>query len=383
MSLDLQHTLESLYGLERRKDKLGLEGTRALLGALGHPERSFRAVHVAGTNGKGSTSAVIERVLREAGIRTGLFTSPHLVDFRERIRVNGQWADEARLGERLEHLQSLPEGRDRTFFEVCTALAFDDFAARGVDWGVIEVGLGGRLDCTNVLHPDVCVITSIGLDHTEILGDTLEKIAAEKAGIIKAGVPVVVADHDPRVRSVIDAVAGEQGAPLLASGDRVSVRELEPNRGRRPVARRIEIEAEPWGRFEALSPLLGAHQLENITTALEALAELHRQGLRISAEAVRTGLERVRWPGRLEPCPAEPRLWWDGAHNAAGIAGLCAAWKESLPAPRAIVLALSRDKDVAAIVRALGAFAPDTRLIATRTRIERALDPAEIERLAR
>ena len=191
MTQRLQHALESLYGLERRRDKFGLEGTRALLAALGDPQRRFRSVHVAGTNGKGSVCAIIERVLREAGYRTGLFTSPHLVDFRERIRVTGRWADEAWLERALERIQALPAGQERTFFEVCTALAFGYFAAREVEWAVVEVGLGGRLDCTNVLAPEVSVITSIGLDHTEILGDTLEQIAAEKAGIVKPGVPVV------------------------------------------------------------------------------------------------------------------------------------------------------------------------------------------------
>ena len=190
MSLDLQHQLETLYGLERRRDKLGLGGTRALLEALGHPERRFRAIHVAGTNGKGSTCALIERALRASGIRTGLFTSPHLVDFRERIRVSGQWADDTRLAQRLEYVQSLPAGKDRTFFEVCTALGFDDFAARGVEWAVVEVGLGGRLDTTNVLDPEVCAITSIGLDHTEILGDTVEAIArGSSAGASTTGTP--------------------------------------------------------------------------------------------------------------------------------------------------------------------------------------------------
>ncbi|MGH7740912.1 MAG: bifunctional folylpolyglutamate synthase/dihydrofolate synthase, partial [Candidatus Eiseniibacteriota bacterium] len=208
MSLDLQSALERLYGLERRKDKLGLDGERALMTALGEPQTRFRSVHVAGTNGKGSVCACIERVLREAGHRTGLFTSPHLVDFRERIRVDGRWADEAQLAERLEYLQALPAGRDRTFFEVCTALAFDDFAARGVEWAVVEVGLGGRLDCTNVIAPEVCAITSIGLDHTEILGDSIEKIAAEKAGIIKPGVPVVLSPGlDERALAVILSLA--------------------------------------------------------------------------------------------------------------------------------------------------------------------------------
>jgi len=207
VTLRLQTALEALYGLERRKDKLGLDGTRDLLRALGDPQRCFKAVHVAGTNGKGSVCAIVERVLREAGVRTGLFTSPHLVDFRERIRVGGHWADEGRLATRLEHIQGLPEGRDRTFFEVCTALAFDDFAARGVEWAVVEVGLGGRLDCTNVLEPEVTVITSIGLDHTEILGEGLERVAAEKAGIVKPGVPLVCGVDEEPARGVIRRVA--------------------------------------------------------------------------------------------------------------------------------------------------------------------------------
>src|SRR4029077_10615863 len=169
---------EHLYGLERRRDKLGLDGTRALMGALDHPERRFRSIHVAGTNGKGSVCALIERVLREAGHRTGLYTSPHLVDFRERIRVEGQWVDADWIEDALDRIETLPEGRDRTFFEVATALGFLWFAEREVEIAVVEVGLGGRLDCTNVITPEVCVITSIDLDHTEILGDTLEAIAA-------------------------------------------------------------------------------------------------------------------------------------------------------------------------------------------------------------
>src|SRR5580765_1108543 len=212
----LQSTLEALYGLERRKDKLGLDGTRALLAELDHPERTFRAVHVAGTNGKGSTCALIERALRAAGHRTGLFTSPHLVDFRERIRVDGRWADERRLGALLARVSGLPSAPGRTFFEIATALGFAWFAAEGVEWAVVEVGLGGRLDTTNVLDPEVCAITSIGLDHTEILGDTIEAIAAEKAGIVKPGVPVVLApDVSPAARETIRRIAAACHAPLI------------------------------------------------------------------------------------------------------------------------------------------------------------------------
>ena len=210
MISSLQRRLETLYGLERRRDKLGLEGTRALLDALGQPERSFRSIHVAGTNGKGSVCALVERALREGGARTGLFTSPHLVDFRERIRVSGRWADEDWLEAALDRIEGLPEGRDRTFFEVSTALGFLDFAERGVEWAVVEVGLGGRLDSTNVLTPEVTVITSIGLDHTEILGTTLEAIAAEKAGIVKPGVPLVSAVTEAGPRAVIERIAGSR-----------------------------------------------------------------------------------------------------------------------------------------------------------------------------
>jgi dihydrofolate synthase/folylpolyglutamate synthase len=357
LSLDLQSALERLYGLERRKDKLGLDGTFALMAALGEPQRAFRSVHVAGTNGKGSVCARIERVLREAGHRTGLYTSPHLVDFRERIRVNGQWADESRLAARLEFIQSLSEGRDRTFFEVCTALAFDDFAARHVEWAVVEVGLGGRLDCTNVLAPEVCAITSIGLDHTEILGDSVEKIAAEKAGIIKPGVPVVLApDLDPRAREVIEQTARDRGADVVRADTSAAVSE---------------------SRFP------GAHQRSNLATALAVVDALSRRGVAISAEARRLGLERARWPGRFERCPMEPRLWWDGAHNLDGVRALLTTWHDALgDPPGAVVLALSRDKDAAAVLRALAEAWPRGHFVMTRSRSERALAPEELARLA-
>jgi dihydrofolate synthase / folylpolyglutamate synthase len=372
LSLNLQHALERLYGLERRKDKLGLSGTRELLAALGDPQLAFRSIHVAGTNGKGSTCAVIERVLREAGVRTGLFTSPHLVDFRERIRVDGRWADEQRLGERLEFITGQAGSEERTFFEVCTALAFDDLAARAADWAVIEVGLGGRLDTTNVIEPELCVITPIGLDHTEILGDTIEQIAAEKAGILKLGVPVVLSRAmDERARAVIVRIAAERGAKVLDPAVRVSAREATIAPG---VPRQaLSVESDRWGQIEAETPLLGRHQLANIGTALAALSALP---LEISAGAIRSALERVRWPGRLEACAAEPRLWWDGAHNAQGLAALIETWQPppfEAP-PERIVLALSRDKDAGAMLREIANAWPGAKLIATRSRNERALD---------
>jgi dihydrofolate synthase/folylpolyglutamate synthase len=353
VSLRFQNTLEALWGAERRRDKHDLEGITALLAALGDPQRRFRSVHVAGTNGKGSVCALIERALREAGRRTGLFTSPHLVDFRERIRVGGRWADQAWLERRIERYAALPEGRDRTFFEVCTALAFEWFAEQRIEIAVVEVGLGGRLDCTNVLAPEVCVITSIGLDHTEILGDTLEAIAAEKAGIIKPGVPVVVGAMPEAARAVVERTARERGAPIA--------RIPEPDAG------------------DAADTLAGA----NRATAVAALAALGGRGIAIPAGAIARGLAAARWPGRLGQAPREPRLWWDGAHNESGVRHLAALWAGSgRAAPAVLVLALSKDKDAAAILRALREGFPGARLIATRSRSERALEPAALAALA-
>lgn len=374
--MTLQQSLEALYGLERRRDKLGLDGTRALLGALGDPHGEWASVHVAGTNGKGSVCALVERVLREAGIRTGLYTSPHLVDFRERIRVDGQWADEARLARRLSLIAKLPEGRDRTFFEVCTALAFDDFAAREVEWAVVEVGLGGRLDSTNVVESSLSVITSIGADHTSVLGAAPAQIAAEKAGIIRPEVPVVSGVEPGEAADMIERVAERCDAPLVLAGDRAAVGWL----GDGPDGMRLAVEVDPWGKLELSCPLHGRHQLANARTALAALSLLEESGVEIGAEAVVDGFARARWPGRLEPCPGEPRLWWDGAHNPDGFGALTAAWARDLgfEPPTAVVLALAQDKDVEAIAAALGPWAGPVRLIATRSRNPRALPEAEL-----
>lgn len=384
MSLKLQQSLEALYGLERRRDKHDLEGITRLLAALGDPHRRFRSVHVAGTNGKGSVCALIERVLRASGHRTGLFTSPHLVDFRERIRVGGRWADERWLERALARIAALPEGKDRTFFEVCTALAFLYFAERHVDIVVAEVGLGGRLDCTNVIMPEVSVITSIALDHTEILGDTLEEIAAEKAGIIKAGVPVVIGPMPEPARTVVERVAEAHAAPA-AVYDAGRVREM-PVRGammRRPFAMPglldfVAVRGLP-------TTLAGSMVALNRWTAITALEVLAARGVAMTTEALADGMRDAWWPGRLEMCQEEPRLWWDGAHNAAGIATLVHLWRPPMAAkpPAAVVLALSVDKDATTILRTLRDGFPRTRLIATRSRNERAMAPGTLAGQAR
>ena len=362
MTSILQRQLEALWGLERRREKPSLDGTRAMLAALGDPQSAFRAVHVAGTNGKGSVCALVERVLRSAGVRTGLFTSPHLVDFRERFRISGRWPDERELSARLDQLSAMPAFAGGTFFEVATALGFDVFASGGVQWGVIEAGLGGRLDSTNVLAPRVCAITSIGLDHAEILGPSHEAIAAEKAGIFKPGVPAV------------SGVEHDAGAPLHQARDLVEVKAAQYG----PWGMRLTVECEPWGSFQLQTPLRGGHQRENARVALAVLSLLARSGeVRVPLLAVRAGFAEVVWPGRLEPSPTVRRLWWDGAHNVDGMRRLAHAWRDEMGMvpPVAVVFAAAHDKDVHAMLQRLGAFAPEARLVLTRTRSERAMPP--------
>jgi dihydrofolate synthase/folylpolyglutamate synthase len=393
VSCKLQQALERLYGQERRRDKLGLKGTRALLSALGNPELCFRSVHVAGTNGKGSVCAMVERVLRQSGLRTGLFTSPHLVDFRERIRVDGRWVDEDWLMERLEYIQSLPVGKDRTFFEVTTALAFDWFAHVGVEWAIVEVGLGGRLDTTNVLTPAVSVITSIEMDHGEVLGSTLDKIAAEKAGIAKPNVPLVVGHvggvHAPGPLDIIRTRAKEVGAPIVHGRPPVHLVESDGEDLREThffTDSDVQVDldvvsdgpgdieiAGAWGTMSTPSPLAGPHQRRNVATALYTLATLAGAGVVVSARDVIEGLRKVRWPGRFEQCPTMPRLFWDGGHNPTAIREVCTYWSRTDERASAIVLALSRGKDAPEILWNMRYLARPLPLIVTQTRNHRAM----------
>ena len=380
MLATLQRRLEALWGLERRHPKFGLDGTRALLAGLGHPEARFASVHVAGTNGKGSVCAFVERVLRAAGHRTGLYTSPHLVDFRERIRVNGCCASEADLLAGLDRIEALPDAAGATFFEVATALAFDRFARAGVDWAVVEVGLGGRLDSTNVLQPAVSAITTIGLDHAELLGETHTAIAAEKSGILKPGVAAVSAVEHDAAASVIAHRAAEVGAPLTLAREVADVQIVAQGEW----GTRLAVECAPWGRFQLQTRLRGSHQRDNARTALAVLARLASLGMPLELDALREGFGEARWPGRLEPCAARPRLWWDGAHNVDGMRRLGQSWTDDLgfAPPVAVVFAAGRDKDVPALLRRLHAFAPAATLFVTRTGNERALTPAELLPLA-
>ena len=376
MSSGLHSAVEALYGLERRRSDFRVEDTARVLAALGNPQLRFRSVHVAGTNGKGSVAAWVERVLRAAHQRMGLYTSPHLVDYRERIRIDGRWPETLELEQRLETIRGIESARGRTFFEITTALGFDAFARHDVEWAVVEVGLGGRLDATNVLMPEVCAITSVGLDHTEILGTTLAEVAREKAGIIKPGIPVIAGSLPPEAASEARAIAAARGAPWIEAGSRVGIANAVLNE----QGARFSAECAPWGTLEIAMSLRGAHQVGNARVALAVLSVLTEAGLAISAEAVREGFAAARWPGRLEPCPAQPRLWWDGAHNLEGVEHLVSAWRAdlALPPPGAIVFAASRDKPVADMLGRLHDFAPGALLFTVRTRNERALPAGQL-----
>jgi dihydrofolate synthase/folylpolyglutamate synthase len=310
-----------------------------LLSQIGNPHRAYPSVHIAGTKGKGSTTAMIDAILRAAGYRTGMYTSPHLHTFRERIRLGGEPIAEEALADLVERLLPVLNGRPEvTVFEIITALAMWHYAERKVDFGVFEVGLGGRLDATNVITPRVSVITSISFDHVRVLGDTIAAIATEKAGIIKPGVPVVSAPQRDEAREVIRRVSEERGAPLVVAGDDWHWRLWHTDiTGQRLDVYRAGNEAHPEYP-DLYLPLLGAHQLENACAAVVAIETLRQGGVAIPPRAVRDGLAAVRWPGRLEVLGQKPLLVVDGAHNTDSISRLLQAVQDHLPHRRLLVV---------------------------------------------
>ena len=374
-------------------ETLNLDRVNALLDRLGRPDRTFRVIHVAGTKGKGSTSAMIASCLRAAGYRTGLYTSPHLHTFRERLRVNDQLIsreDFARLVDEVEpHVEAVA---GITWFEIITAIAFLHFAQTNVEVAVVEVGLGGRFDATNVLTPLVSVITPLSMDHMNLLGNTLEQIAFEKAGIIKRRVPVVSAPQRPEAFDVVRRVARFRATTVTLVGRDVHFKALEASLAGQTfqlmphppapfasahfsapeIEELISGEGElEGGRFRI--PLLGAHQVVNAATAVTALHVAREHGLAISDEAIRTGLLNVQWPGRLEILSRDPLLIVDGAHNGDSAQRLAQALREVFQHERwTLVIGVSADKDLAAMLDALLPVA--ARVIVTRARSVRAAD---------
>jgi dihydrofolate synthase/folylpolyglutamate synthase len=325
----------------------------ALLQRLGQPHLAAESVHIAGTKGKGSTAAMIASILSASGYKTGLYTSPHLHSFTERIQIDGRSIPEADFASLVQKLKpefdafnQLGVHGQLTTFEILTALAFAHFKEGKVDFQVLETGLGGRLDATNVVRPRVCAITSISLDHTEVLGSTLAQIAAEKAGIIKPGCVVVSAPQPPEVRSVMSRTCRDRGARLVEVSREIawSVKE----RGDRGQSFRLQ---GPRGTYDLTIPLLGEHQLDNAAVAVGVAEVLAGLGTRISAEGIAAGLLRVSWPGRLQVLRRHPLLVVDGAHNADSAAKLAKALSEYFDFDRAVlVVGTSRDKDAGGII---------------------------------
>ncbi len=377
-----RETIDYLYALQKHGVKLALANSVALMHIMGDPHQRFRAVHVAGTNGKGSTSAFIASMLASAGYRVGLYTSPHLVSFTERIRINGVPISEAKVVELAERVrrgyQRLsaadgPGALNPTFFEVTTAVAFSYFAEERVDIAVIEVGMGGRLDSTNVITPLVSVITNIDLEHTEFLGNTLELIGTEKAGIIKPGAPVVSGAVQPEVINVIEREAAARQAAVYRLA-----KDFKPDHISSGPEYRFDYQGikESYGRLAIA--LQGRYQVDNACLALAAVECLRTAGLVVEGPAIRSGLEQARWEGRLERVARRPDVYLDGAHNpasakmlAGAVAGLKSGYKRLL-----LVIGILGDKDFRGIISEIVPLAD--YVIVTRPEYSRAMDLAAL-----
>jgi len=342
-----------------------LRRVEELLARLGNPHLRARSVHIAGTNGKGSIAAMIASVLTNSGYVTGLYTSPHLQTIRERFRVNESLITEeeftaivARLKPEVEIVNQQATYGELTTFEFLTALAFTYFGMKEVDFQVLEVGLGGKFDATNVIQPEVCVITSISLDHTEVLGNSVREIAAEKAGIIKSGSTVVLSPQAEEVVRVIEEACLKRGADLITVGRDVTwqslgtkgkQQSLEVSRIRSKSG--IRSSHEKRTSYKISIPLLGGYQLENAATAVAALEVLARKGFNIPQNSLINGLARVRWPGRLQVLSRHPLLLVDGAHNPDAARKLKQSLAEYFKFKRAIlIMGASGDKDVSSVV---------------------------------
>lgn len=365
--MNYQETLSYLYNsvpmfqqVGSSAYKEGLENTLNMDKHFGYPHHSFRCIHIAGTNGKGSCSHTIAAILQESGYRVGLYTSPHLIDFRERIRINGEMIPEEYVIRFVEEERTFFEPLSPSFFELTTAMAFRYFADENIDVAVIEVGLGGRLDCTNIINPDLCIITNISLDHTQFLGDTLEKIAKEKAGIMKKKVPVIIGETTPETRPVFLEKAKEMDAPIYFAE--------EINENNYP-----DIEYE----------LKGVYQEKNKRTVLSALPILKERGFHIEEQSVRSGFARVieltGLMGRWQKLQDLPPLVCDTGHNVGGISYVVAQLKQQSYHQLHIIIGMVNDKDIEGV---LALLPEQATYYFTKASVKRALPEEELYKLA-
>ena len=376
--------LDSLVNFERsgnikyNSGNFSLNRMTRLLAPLGSPHRKVRMIHIAGTKGKGSTATMLAHMLRHSGYKVGLYTSPHLVTLRERISINGQMIPEVRFARLARRVAEAAGTRLKpTYFEAMTAIAFAYFADEKAELAVIETGLGGRLDSTNVIKPEVCGITSISYDHAAQLGESLGSIAAEKAGIIKTGVPVISAPQAPEVKKVLQEAAAEVDAPLRLTGEDIEFSYRFESA--RPVGPHTRLSlTTPDSRFEHLHvPLLGEHQAINCGVALSMLDALKSRGFEIDDQKAIAGLGTVSLAGRMEMIRQEPRVLVDGAHNAASVEALMRAIGQNIPYDSMVVIfGCHKDKDVSGMLRRIRLGAD--KVIFTTTGSPRAVDPDEL-----
>ncbi len=394
--MSYSETIHYLYNLQKQGIKFGLNNIIRLMSALENPHRSFPSIHIAGTNGKGSTSAIIASVLRTLGLKVGLFTSPHLVSFTERIRVNDEEITEyevVNLAEeirgKISDLQSSDSNFTPTFFEVVTAMALLYFKRKRINIAVIEVGMGGRLDATNIIIPEVSVITSISYDHREFLGSTLKEIAHEKTGIIKEGIPVVVSSQTSEVLEAIESKAEEMNTKVyLYDRDFSSVLKREDISG----IHFDYFDNDSFMIHDLYLPLTGEHQMQNASVAIKAVTVLlsknsatWRKGETEEniVSLIRDGLATTRWPGRLEMIKYEPPILIDGAHNAAAAVALSNALaKTFLGRYKRIILVLGimGDKDIEGVMKPLLPLASE--IILSSPDYERAASPERLANVA-
>jgi dihydrofolate synthase/folylpolyglutamate synthase len=363
-----------MYGLRRFGIILGLETIRNILKELGNPQDRFKCIHVAGTNGKGSIASALATILQAAGYKTGLYTSPHLVKFNERICINREPISNDAVVTAYEAVKSVHYGdREPTFFEFSTAMAFYEFSRQNVDWAVIETGMGGRMDATNIIRPEVSIISNISLEHQSYLGDTLGKIAAEKGGIIKKGIPVVTAATQDAVISVFREIAEKQAAPFYRLGDEFQ-------------AKRTPDGAFTYQGIENTWPdmrtgLSGSYQVDNASLVLAA-CEIIRNGTNLSLAHIREGLAQNVWAGRLEVVSKSPFVLLDGAHNLAAAENLAAFLSASLTGRKiTLVAGILDDKPYDAMLKAM--LPVCSRAIFTAPEIDRALPPERLESVAK
>jgi dihydrofolate synthase/folylpolyglutamate synthase len=363
-----------MFNLERFGIKLGLDNMGEFSRRIGDPHNDFRSVHVTGTNGKGSVCTFVSEMLRHHGLKVGLYTSPHLVDFRERIMVDGRMIPQkevVRLGDELRtHMEEMAaQGKEMqlTFFEFTTGLAFRYFSEMEVDYVVAEVGMGGRLDATNIIRPDVAAITRIGLEHTDYLGKTIRDIAHEKAGIIKGGCDVVTCERDPDVLKLFEDSCVKQNCELSRLGEHFDIsnvrQSLSGTRFDYTGDRKLP---------DLRTRLLGGYQAENAAAAIAIIERLAHKGVQVTEDEARKALNSAKWPGRLDIVSRKPNLMFDGSHNPDGAQTTARTLDALGMTPITFVLGCMNDKDARGIVSALAPHA--ATIIVTQVRNKRALD---------